>query len=497
MLTNPAQKNAFCAAFAPLMVLLLAVHYAVAQEPVARSRIEELRSIREHLLLADPSDRPHLRFFTLTHLRGDGSNSSDEIGYVSAAITKLLNSLSWQTEIYVPVSVAGTQGRVLAIDLRKLKWSDGRQWLQIVNQYPYGLKFNYVKDVELKQLANDIQELSGVEMPSVRGDWFVAVASRPPLYPQLLQLPENLIELAAIVGVDLEKSLVEISAVRAGILQSAISNQNRLIERHESKYGALWLSYDFAARSSRSDLIRFPLGPRSTNNPFNSIAFEPDLVQAIFHLPNGLQGYFVADREGNRMDDPLPVEIVHDPRAIAGITAIVNGISCIHCHGQGVIGGFKDQVRSSSVVSGDSAKLLERLYLPLDQMEKLIQRDRQQFLAAARSAMPSLSNADNVEPIGLVIKIYSRDLEPDQVARELGFECIEQIRSQIQNDRELKRLGIGTLISESPSSIKRVRWESVDGTSLFQDVAVELGLGTPVLAGSKRSYPHPVHHVSP
>ncbi len=497
MFTNPAQKNAFCAAFALLTVLLFIGQCIVAQEPIARSRIDELRAIREHLLLADPTDRPHLRFFTLTHLRGNKTNSSDEIGYVSAAITKLLNSLSWQTEIYVPVSVAGTQGRILAIDLRKLKWSDGRQWLQIVNQYPYGLKFNYVKDAELKQLANDIQDLSGVEIPSVRGDWFVAVASRPPLYPQLLQVPENLIELAAIVGVDLEKSLDQSSAVRAGLLQSSISNQNRLIERHETKYGALWLSYDFAPRSSRSDLIRFPLGPRSTNNPFNSIAFEPDLVQAIFHLPNGLQGFFVADREGNRLDNPLPVEIVHDPRAIAGTTAIVNGISCIRCHGQGVLGGFKDQVRSSSIVSGDAAKLLERLYLPLDQMDNLIQRDRQQFLVAARLAMPSFSNENDYEPISLAINIYARDLEPDQVARELGFESIEQIRSQIQNDRELKRLGLGTLILESPSSIKRVRWESVDGTSLFQDVAVELGLGTPVLAGSKRSYPHSVHHVSP
>ena len=130
-------------------------------------------------------------------------------------------------------------------------------------------------------------------------------------------------------------------------------------------------------------------------------------------------------------------------------------------------------------------------------MEKLIQRDRQQFFAAARSAMPNLANENDVEPIGWVVRNYSRDLEPEQVARELGFESIEQIRAQIQNDRELKRMGLGGLLSESPVPIKRVRWESIDGTSFFQDVAVELGLGTPVLAGSKRLYPHPVNHVSP
>lgn len=478
---------------------------------IFRSPSDDLRAIREHLLLADPADRPHLRFLTLSHLSNNLRFTQQDLELFRTATAKLLNSLSWHVEIHQPQVVSATQGCVLAIDLRQWNWSDGKQWLQIVNHYPYGLKFNHVKDAELKQLASDVEQLSGAEMPMVRGDWFVYAASRTPLYHELLQLPDNLMELAASLGVDLETSLDKSTAVRAGFAQSHVASQNRLVERHESRFGALWLAYDFLPRRGRGDLIRYPLGPKAANNPFHHFAFEAELIQAIFHLPNGLHAYFLADSEGNRIDQFAPIEIVHDSSAIAGTAAITNGVSCIHCHHEGVIDGFRDEIRNSGAQSGDVLEIIERLHVPQEHLTELIARDRKQFLTALRTAIaPNLTTQnssasdstlpsikDTREPIGWATKVYLEDLGPQEVAFELGLDSIHKVESQIRSDRELKRLGLGILLQGPPGTIKRSRWEAIEGTSFFQDVAVELGLGTPLLPGSTRTYSRPVTHTNP
>lgn len=478
------------------------------RERFKRRPVDDLRAIREHLLLADPSDRPYLRFFTFTHLSNNEKVSFDELIQIRFALCKLLNSLSWRSEFCLPLDVANSSGNVLAIDLRQLEWSDGRQWLQIVNHYPYGLKLNYVKDVELKQLANEIEQLSNAEMPVVRGDWFVYAAARSPLYPELLQLPSHISELAATLGVELDANPLESSAVRAGLLQSQVSLQHRMIERHESKFGALWLSYDFAPRQVRSDLVRFPLGPRAPSNPLSAQGFDPAMVLALFHLPNGLQGYFMADAQGNRIDDPAPIEILHDASVTSGTSAVVNGISCISCHRDGVVGGFRDQVRLSAAMTGQAAEAIERLHVAPEQLDKLIRRDQIQFLAALQSIssakalhqdkqMQSARQVSDLEPIRVATQIYVRDLGPEEVAYELGLLSLDEVRTQILSDKELKRMGLAALLQDVPVGIKRSRWEAIDGTSYFQDVAVELGLGTPLLPGSKRPFSRPVSKVNP
>lgn len=520
MRRNPCRMTTSQVVLVLLVTLaLLAPRHSFAAQAVEaqnasrtfRSPIDDLRAIREHLLLADPADRPHLRFLTLSHLSNNERFNKQDLELFRAATAKLLNSLSWQVEIHQPQVVSATQGCVLAIDLRQWKWSDGRQWLQIVNHYPYGLKYNHVRDAELKQIASDIELLSGAELPMVRADWFVYAASRPPLYHELLQLPDNLMELAASLDVNLETSLEKGTVVRSGFSQSHVSSQNRMVERHESRFGALWLAYDFLPRRGRGDLIRYPLGPKAANNPFHHFAFEADLIHAIFHLPNGLQAYFLADGEGNRIDQFAPIEIVHDPLAIAGTAAITNGISCIHCHRDGVIDGFRDEIRKSGAHSGDVLQIIEKLHVPHEQLDVLILRDQKQFLTAFRTAVAPMMtdrtlpatdatlqiNSDNREPIGYVTKVYLQDLGPNEVAFELGLDSIHNIESQIVSDRELRRLGLCTLLQESPGTIKRARWEAIEGTSFFQDVAVELGMGTPLLPGSTRAFSRPVTRTNP
>src|SRR5262249_25946561 len=133
----------------------------------------------------------------------------------------------------------GADGLVLAIDLRDLLW-DATLWNRVLADYPYGvLQDSAVSRAVLVHTAN--------RMPVVRADWFVATASRAPLYYDLLQLPTNLSELERQLRVDVNLDIQQERVARAGFLGSGISRNNRVLERHDAQNGYYWRTYDFDA----------------------------------------------------------------------------------------------------------------------------------------------------------------------------------------------------------------------------------------------------------
>ena len=63
--------------------------------------------------------------------------------------------------------------------------------------------------------------------------------------------------------------------------------------------------------------------------------------EVIFHLPNALQGYFIVNKQGQRIDD-APVNIVRD-RTNLEDPVVHNGRSCIGCHVKGM-NSFRDEI---------------------------------------------------------------------------------------------------------------------------------------------------------
>src|SRR5262249_38050492 len=153
-------------------------------------------------------------------------------------VAKLVNSLSWHPRIIVPEAVDPNR-TVLRIDLRHYQWN-ARVWDRLTAAYPYR------RDTDLSV---------------VRADWFLATASRPPLYRDFLQLPRIDRELERLLRVDVLADLQEETAVRAGFNGSGVSRNNRLIERHDAAFGAYWRSYDFSDNVERQNLFEHPLGP--------------------------------------------------------------------------------------------------------------------------------------------------------------------------------------------------------------------------------------------
>src|SRR5262249_36207258 len=147
----------------------------------------------------------------------------------------------------------------------------------------------------------------GTELPCIRTDWFIATASRAPLYYDLLQLPSTDKGLERLVQGDAATNIDELTAFRAGFNGSGVSKNNRIIERRASRYGAYWKTYDYAENVDKQNVFERPLGPPPARNSFVHAGGE-----MIFHLPNGLLGYLLVGNRGQRVDK-APVEIVSDP----------------------------------------------------------------------------------------------------------------------------------------------------------------------------------------
>lgn len=447
-----------------------------------------LETIRDDLRKSPVDDRPYQRYYTITHLHNEPREKvpDSDLRLYRAALSKAANSLSWKQRIVVPRGVDKDQ-TVFAIDLRDLDWDRHELWKYVVACYPYGLTYDTHGDPAYRDPYVEIVALSGTRLPYIRADWFVATATRPPLYHALLQLPHNARELEAKLGVDVPQNFLRKRLHRAGFARSKVSPQaNRLVERHDATYGAYWKSYDFIGGSDRSLLTQYPLGPVFPANPYPDQAFKHAGGEIIFNLPNGLQAYLLVDGMDDRIN-AAPTEIVSDPQQTSGSAAVINGISCMACHNEGMKTDFKDEIRIGSRVAGGAQLKVRDLYPEHKKMIQLLQEDRKKFLDAQTKAVGEfLQIGDDAnkpieafpEPIERINRYYRLDrLDAGAAAAELGVQSAERLMGAIQGNSLLRTLGLGPLANGG--NINRADWEKIEGNSTFQKAARELDLGTP------------------
>ena len=161
----------------------------MAAAPHVRKPVSEkelLQAIVRDLEAADTSDRPFLRYYSLADLHNNPEVDDETLNLNRTSLSKLVNHLSWNRKIVVPETL-GPDKTLLRVDIRKYNWTPAT-WRQIVAACPYG-----VHDREGQ--CSEIKTPSGVELPYVRVDWFVATASVAPLYHDILALPQTLPEL--------------------------------------------------------------------------------------------------------------------------------------------------------------------------------------------------------------------------------------------------------------------------------------------------------------
>ena len=410
-----------------------------------------LKAIHTHVTSLSDFDRSFARYFTLTHLYNAGATDANLRAY-RIALSKLINSLSWGAEVIKPKPI-DQEETIFYIDLRNYEWDiKTDKWYKIEQAYPYGIQLKSATYTTLCQETD-------CELPFIRADWFIATASLPPLYHDILDLPKTDRELETQLEVNIAENLKNAPGVRvwrAGFSESGVSVNNRIVERHKSRYGAYWKSYDFAGNVGKQNIFTHPLD------------FTHDGGEIIFNLPNGLQAYYLSTATGERLDE-APINIVSDVGARDPV--VRNGLSCMGCHTEGMK-TFEDQVRSVIEQNPnppyDKAQAL-RLYAEKSTMDVLVREDIARYRRVIQAAGGVFGGS---EPIQQLVKQFEGPLDAAHAAAEVGLETDDFLK-KIRENSILQNAGLLVLGVEK-GSIKRDAWESE-----FDKVVFEVNLLNP------------------
>ncbi len=407
-----------------------------------------LQTIENHVNSLSPRDKLFARYFTLTHIYNAGE-TVEALNAYRRALSKLINSLSWGRDVVKPQSI-DVEETVFYIDLRDYEWDVRNDaWTQIEQVYPYQMTFDAPTQTHLRDKLTTLQQEMNCEVPFVHIDWFLATASLPPLYNDILDLPETDRELEAALDVYVAENLQNAPGKRvwrAGFNESGVSRHNRVVERHISRYGAYWKSYDFAGSAESQNIFTHPLD------------FTHDGGEIIFNLPNGLQAYYLVDANGGRLD-VAPTDIVSNPAA--SDPAVRNGLSCIGCHTEGMK-TFEDEVRAAVEQADNPPFNKERvldLYVQKAVMDDLVKEDTQRYRAALEAAGGVFGG---IEPVQRFHEAFQGPLDAAHAAASVGFET-DVFLEKISKNVSLQNL-LGALVLEN-GAIKRDAW-----TSGFHDV---------------------------
>ena len=281
------------------------------------------------------------------------------------------------------------------------------------------------------------------EVPFVHVDWFLATASLPPLYHDILDLPETDRELERQLGVDVTRNIDSAPGVRvwrAGFNDSGVSNNNRVVERHTSRDGAYWKSYDFAGSVGQQNIFTHPL------------TFRHDGGEVVFNLPNGLQGYYISDALGNRIDE-APTTIVSNPAA--SNPAVRNGLSCIGCHTEGMK-TFEDEVRAVILKSPEGPVKDQglRLYVEQSVIDDLVAKDTDRYREALKETGGVFGG---IEPVHRFYEAFQGPVDAAHAAAAVGLET-EAFLQEILDKQNLRSLGLAGLLEDG--NVSRDAWTS-------------------------------------
>ena len=437
---------------------------------------EMLETIEKHVNSLSPFDRTFTRYFTLTHLYNAGETTEALHAY-QRALSKLVNSLSWGREVIRPQAI-DPEGTIFYIDLRDYEWEIGtNRWTQIEEVYPYKIEFNAPTQTSLHEKLTNLREEMDCEVPFVHVDWFIATASLPPLYHDILGLPQTDRELEARLEVNVVENIQNAAGRRvwrAGFNNSGVSNHNRVVERHTSRYGAYWKSYDFAGSVRTQNIFTHPL------------SFTHDGGEIIFNLPNGLQAYYLADAGGNRLD-AAPISIVSNPAA--SDPTVRNGLSCIGCHTEGMK-TFEDQVRASiqqkANLPFDKARAL-RLYVEQATMDVLVNEDTDRYQQALEKTGDVFGG---IEPIQRFYEVFQGSVDTAHAAAALGLQPQVLVR-KIRGNTRLQNF-LSSLLLEN-GTVKRDAWTAQFSEVILALESPETEVDTPIEPQTERIPGESVH----
>jgi hypothetical protein len=367
------------------------------------------------------------RFISLANLYNSCASYPELNGYRDA-VTRVINSLSWKPEP-VLLETIDAERTILKFDLTDAGWVDAH-WEKLVQAYPHGGN-------AATKPSDEVRRRTGSAMPMVRGDWFAATAMLPPLYHSLLGLPARFANLQRILNTDRDANLKAGTTRRAAIAESTVTRAGRIAERHPTKDGNLWISYDFTSNTGRQNILSHPLGPGV--QAAGRVPFKHDVARALFTLPNGFLGFSINDPNGDRLDR-TPAQIDRD--LISWSASSDNGLACAGCHTRGPL-TVRDEVRAAAdtdkAIAKDLRDSIAALYPPEAEFEALISDDHQRHRRAMQAANlnPDLT-VHGLEPMTALARQYQKAGGLSALMAETGLSTDELLRRLADAPETLK-----------------------------------------------------------
>jgi len=305
------------------------------------------------------TDRPFTRYLITSHAVNAGEKNAVWI----QAMNKTLNSLNGLTEDLFKAQAIDPTQSVWRIDLRNY----GMNAAKIALVDAGDVNINIV-DTTSQGLV--LQSLIGSKHPWFHADNFIDITHRnSTVYYGMLNIPATLAALQAQIGVNFQNDLANLTINFIGSASSPIAEQkNRLLVRTvqaRSVNAYYWQTFDVnnipnniqvvvngvLVNENTKNIFQFPLlaGTGAAVSTPAVAVFTSDASEAIYTLPNGLQGYVLTDAVGNVVNFADP-NVVIDTQTPLGNKVINASNSCNRCHNQGVI-PMVDQVLASTVAN--------------------------------------------------------------------------------------------------------------------------------------------------
>lgn len=387
------------------------------------------------------------------------------------SLSILINSVSWSKDIVFLQEVGESKQTIFYINLSEIKgpefdeapakrqgWDFGHfeRWNAITKSSRSG-DYPYDSDYGEYNIYQNIKEMTGIEIPIVFADWFIAnVSSGERLYHDALyddhvwendhtinnedKLIFSLSRQTSDKTEDMRQSidpsykpykpLYQAGGVygsedlRTGY-RSKVAKYNRILDRMTSQYGVYWKSYDFDSNDRQSNIF---------NSIDNFIHFGNEM---IFNLPNGFHAYFITDRSGKRIES-APEDIVYDNK---NNSKVINGVSCMSCH----IGGirkFTDELKDKNPTEASQSSL-----------DSFVDEDNERYEAAFEKF--GLTRWDNSIP-EIHFEYINSFITKEDAAEIFGLE-ISEYEYRIKIIYRDNDYYINNLLSES--GISRNDWE--------------------------------------
>jgi mono/diheme cytochrome c family protein len=337
--------------------------------------------------------------------------SPDDLAVYRDAIGRTVNSLSWGLDP-IALQPVNAEKTLLRLDLGSIGW-DAARWDRLVAAYPF---------LHTGVDAAALTSATGTAVPIVRGDWLAATALRAPLYYDLLGLPDRLTVLLASLKINVAGDVDGGRALRYGVKSSAVARGARLMQRHEFANGPAWLTFEYAPTAGRQDVFDSPAGPTESGSQVRS-APKPDATLVQFALPSGFTAFYMANADGQRINDIAQSVLKDDTHPAQRIGA---GASCFGCHAEGVRGA-DDQLRARLAADTQLTKEQRDKFLLLhataDAQQLRFRDDRESLSKALRAAnlTPGLTRY-GTDPVTALIGRYEQPVTRAELSDALGVD---------------------------------------------------------------------------